>query len=227
MPPAKIMILPSFEAWMPKNWPPDCECVARSLVAMSNARDGVGLLDRDVDAAEPGPVHADVGDEVAAGVGDRDVHGLSDLRGLLLRRGDDPSCVLKRDHRESSFNLVHSTRKAAAGEPSGCEARSISRRIRSFASCNRPHSCRRRSRRPCSSRRCSRPVARSSGQAVHRRNGHSPRRDDRAAALARVLTLLRSVSPPTLPGAGGSGPEAAIVGRAATRSTCRPKEPAS
>ena len=28
-----------FEAWMPKNCPPDCECVARSLVVMSNARD--------------------------------------------------------------------------------------------------------------------------------------------------------------------------------------------
>ena len=27
-----IMIRPSLDAWMPKNWPPDCECVARSFV---------------------------------------------------------------------------------------------------------------------------------------------------------------------------------------------------
>ena len=52
---------------------------------MSKARDGAGLLDRDVDAAEPRVVHAHVGDEVAAGVGDGDVHGLTDLGGLLLR----------------------------------------------------------------------------------------------------------------------------------------------
>ena len=39
MPPAKIMILPLLEAWMPKNCPPDCEWVARSLVVMSKARE--------------------------------------------------------------------------------------------------------------------------------------------------------------------------------------------
>src|SRR5467141_2894573 len=39
MPPAKIMILPLLEAWIPKNCPPDCECVARSLVAISKARE--------------------------------------------------------------------------------------------------------------------------------------------------------------------------------------------
>src|SRR5579871_1615114 len=38
------MILPLLDAWMPKNCPPDCECVARSLVAMSNARDVKAFL---------------------------------------------------------------------------------------------------------------------------------------------------------------------------------------
>jgi hypothetical protein len=32
---AKIIIFPSFDAWIPRNWLPDCECSAKSLVAMS------------------------------------------------------------------------------------------------------------------------------------------------------------------------------------------------
>src|SRR5438270_1496409 len=44
MPPAKIMTLPSLEAWMPKNWLPDWEWVARSLVAMSKAREVQAFL---------------------------------------------------------------------------------------------------------------------------------------------------------------------------------------
>jgi hypothetical protein len=59
---------------------------------------GVGLLDRDVDAAEPGAVHADVGDEVAAGVGDGDVHGLTDCGGLGFGGGDDAAGVVESDH---------------------------------------------------------------------------------------------------------------------------------
>ena len=38
IPPAKIITRPSFEAWMPKNSPPDCEYFARSLVLMLKAR---------------------------------------------------------------------------------------------------------------------------------------------------------------------------------------------
>src|SRR5581483_2126764 len=38
-PPAKIMILPLFDAWIPKHCPPDCEWAARSLVEMSKARE--------------------------------------------------------------------------------------------------------------------------------------------------------------------------------------------
>jgi hypothetical protein len=47
---------------------------------------GPGFLDGDVDGADPGVVHADVRDEVAAGVGYGDVHGLADLGGFRLRR---------------------------------------------------------------------------------------------------------------------------------------------
>ena len=98
MPPAKIMMRPSLDAWMPKNCPPDWACVARSFVAMSNARGGVGLLDRDVDAADPRVVHADVRDEIATGVGDGDVHGLADLGGLLLSGGDHSLGVSESKH---------------------------------------------------------------------------------------------------------------------------------
>jgi len=38
-PPAKIITFPSFEAWMPKNWSPDCESVPRVPVSMSKARE--------------------------------------------------------------------------------------------------------------------------------------------------------------------------------------------
>ena len=43
-PPAKTITRPPFDTWMPKNWPPLWECSARSLVAMSNARDVYALL---------------------------------------------------------------------------------------------------------------------------------------------------------------------------------------
>ena len=51
------------------------------------------LFDGDVDGADPCVVHADVGDEVAAGVGYGDVHGLADLGGFLFGGGDDAACV--------------------------------------------------------------------------------------------------------------------------------------
>jgi hypothetical protein len=38
------MIRPELETWIPKNWPPDWECSAKSLVAMSKARDVYALL---------------------------------------------------------------------------------------------------------------------------------------------------------------------------------------
>jgi hypothetical protein len=52
-----------------------------------------GLFDGDVDGAEPGVVHADVRDEVAAGVGYGDVHGLANFDGFLFGCGDDAAGV--------------------------------------------------------------------------------------------------------------------------------------
>jgi len=54
---------------------------------------GPGFFDGDVDGAEPGVVHADVGDEVAAGVGYGDIHGLADFGGFLFGGGDDAAGV--------------------------------------------------------------------------------------------------------------------------------------
>lgn len=67
---------------------------------------GPGLVDRDVDAADPGAVLPDVGDEVAAGVDDGDVHRLADLIGLLLCGGDDASGVFEGDGAHFSCSFV-------------------------------------------------------------------------------------------------------------------------
>ena len=58
---------------------------------------GLGFFDRDVDAAEPGFVHALEGQEVAAGVYDRHVHGLANLLGLFLSCGNNPPCIVQRN----------------------------------------------------------------------------------------------------------------------------------
>jgi hypothetical protein len=54
---------------------------------------GPCLLDGDVDGADPCIVHADVRDEVSAGVGYGDVHGLADFSGFFFCGGDDAACV--------------------------------------------------------------------------------------------------------------------------------------
>ena len=54
---------------------------------------GPGLFDGDIDGAEPGVFHALEGEEIAAGVDDRDVHGLTDLFGLFGGGGDDAAGV--------------------------------------------------------------------------------------------------------------------------------------
>jgi len=58
----------------------------------------VGLVNRDVDAADPGAVHADMRNQVAAFVDDSNVHGLSDLTSLPFRGLNDSTCFLQRDH---------------------------------------------------------------------------------------------------------------------------------
>src|SRR5271154_4808816 len=44
----------------------------------------LGLVNRNVDAADPGAVHADMGNKIAAFVDDRNIHGLSDFSSLLF-----------------------------------------------------------------------------------------------------------------------------------------------
>jgi hypothetical protein len=47
------------------------------------------LVDRDVDAADPGPVHANVTHKIATAVHHGDIHWLSDFRRFGFRRRDD------------------------------------------------------------------------------------------------------------------------------------------
>src|SRR5262245_22388921 len=64
---------------------------------------GKCLIDGNINAADPGPIHAYVRNQVPASVGDRNVHRLSNLCRLLLGGGYDVSCIIKCDH-EISFN---------------------------------------------------------------------------------------------------------------------------
>jgi len=90
---------------MPKNRPPDCECVARSFGGDVESSRRVGLFNRDVDAPDPRVVHPDVRDEVATGVGDGNVHGLTDLRCLLLCGGDHSLGVSESKHAGLLMNV--------------------------------------------------------------------------------------------------------------------------
>src|SRR5258707_11112342 len=55
----------------------------------------VGLLHGDIDAANPGIVHANVRYDVSAIVGHRDIHGLAKFLRLLLRRADDTAGIFQ------------------------------------------------------------------------------------------------------------------------------------
>ncbi len=48
----------------------------------------VSLLHGDINAANPGVVHANVGDYISAFISHRDIHGLANFQGFLLRRAD-------------------------------------------------------------------------------------------------------------------------------------------
>ena len=67
------------------------------------------LLDRNIDTADPCLIHAHMGDEVAAAIRDRDIHGLSQFLRLPLRRGNDPACIFQCDHN----NLLQVRRRRA------------------------------------------------------------------------------------------------------------------
>ena len=56
------------------------------------------LVDRDIDAADPRAVHADVGHEVSADIDYGDVHGLADLLRFGFRRCNDLAGVFQSYH---------------------------------------------------------------------------------------------------------------------------------
>src|SRR6185312_7954442 len=57
-----------------------------------------GFLDRDIDAPNPGLIHAHVRDEIAAGISDGDVHRLLELLRFALGGCDDVSCFFQGNH---------------------------------------------------------------------------------------------------------------------------------
>jgi hypothetical protein len=57
------------------------------------------LIDRYVDAADPGPIHADMGNKISAFVDYRDVHRLADFSRSLFGGADNLACFLQCDHR--------------------------------------------------------------------------------------------------------------------------------
>ena len=79
---------------MPVNWPPGWESAARSAVGKSNARAVNALL---IAMSTPiRSVHANVRDEVAAGVDDGDVLRLPDLARAVLTGSRRSVHVLER-----------------------------------------------------------------------------------------------------------------------------------
>jgi len=58
----------------------------------------IGFLGRNVDTADPGAIHAQVGDEIFVPVRKCDIHGSANHRGLCLRGRDDCLRFLQCDH---------------------------------------------------------------------------------------------------------------------------------
>src|SRR6185437_9974697 len=58
----------------------------------------VSLLDRDIDASQPCAIHANMSDQVAARVRDRDVHRLTDFFGFVFCRSNNPSRIFQTNH---------------------------------------------------------------------------------------------------------------------------------
>jgi hypothetical protein len=55
---------------------------------------GKGLFDGNIDAADPGPVHAHVSHQISSGIDYRNVHGLAYFRGLFFGCGNNPLGIL-------------------------------------------------------------------------------------------------------------------------------------
>src|SRR5664279_4299275 len=75
---------------------------------------GVGLLHGNIDAADPRAIHAHVGHEVAALVGHRDVHGLTDFLRLLFGGRDHAARICKIYSRHYSSPMSYESRAAQA-----------------------------------------------------------------------------------------------------------------
>jgi hypothetical protein len=65
------------------------------------------FVDRDIDAADPGAIHAHMADEIAAAIDDGDVHWLTDFVRLAFRSGDDAARITKSNHDVFSDRSVH------------------------------------------------------------------------------------------------------------------------
>src|ERR1700678_619955 len=59
---------------------------------------GPGFVDGDIYASDPGLVHADVSDQVAASVDDGDIHRLGDFFGFSFGRSQNAFCICECDH---------------------------------------------------------------------------------------------------------------------------------
>jgi hypothetical protein len=66
------------------------ECAGALQLVYYDAKTGGAcrecLFDRDIDAADPCLIHAHMGDEIAAAIRDRDIHGLTQFLSFPLRR---------------------------------------------------------------------------------------------------------------------------------------------
>jgi len=58
----------------------------------------VSLLDRNIDAADPRPIHAHMRDQVSSRIGHSNIHWLPNLRRLFFRSLDYPLRILQSNH---------------------------------------------------------------------------------------------------------------------------------
>src|SRR5216683_6761081 len=96
---------------MPKNCPPDCECWARSFVAISKARDVNALLIEMSMLPIQAPSMRTWETRLPAFVDHGDVHRLFDFERLLFGGCNDLSCFFER-HCHASFTAIPCNRSA-------------------------------------------------------------------------------------------------------------------
>jgi hypothetical protein len=64
---------------------------------MSKAREVHAILNGDINRAAPRAIHADVRDQVAARIRDRDIHRLANFFCFLFRHGNHRACIIQCD----------------------------------------------------------------------------------------------------------------------------------